>query len=150
MKIHPKAVAEHRDLIVNCLDDEDTTIRLRALDLLEGMVTKKNIVDIVRKLLSHIEKADQQSYKDAIVEKIISICSKNSYGHITDFEWYISVLLELAHVNGTQHGELIASQLMDVVIRVEVIRPFAVQRIPPSHRHALLLSRHGSLATRCI
>lgn len=39
MKIHPKAVAEHRDLIVNCLDDEDTTIRLRALDLLEGMVS---------------------------------------------------------------------------------------------------------------
>jgi AP-3 complex subunit delta-1 len=38
MKIHPKAVAEHRDLVVNCLDDEDITIRLRALDLLEGMV----------------------------------------------------------------------------------------------------------------
>ena len=38
MKIHPKAVAEHRDLVVNCLDDDDITIRLRALDLLEGMV----------------------------------------------------------------------------------------------------------------
>lgn len=86
-------------------------------------------MDIIRKLLTQIEKADQQAYKDSIVDKIISICSKNSYAHITDFEWYISVLLELAHVNGTQHGELIASQLMDVVIRVEVIRPFAVDRI---------------------
>lgn len=38
MKIHPKAVAEHRDLVINCLDDDDTTIRMRSLDLLEGMV----------------------------------------------------------------------------------------------------------------
>jgi AP-3 complex subunit delta-1 len=38
MKIHPKAVAEHRDLVMNCLDDDDTSIRMRALDLLEGMV----------------------------------------------------------------------------------------------------------------
>lgn len=36
MKIHPKAVAEHRDLVLNCLEDQDTSIRLRALDLLEG------------------------------------------------------------------------------------------------------------------
>lgn len=38
MQIHPKAVAEHKDLVLNCLDDDDVTIRLRALDLLEGMV----------------------------------------------------------------------------------------------------------------
>lgn len=36
MKHHPKAVAEHRDLVLRCLEDEDVTIRLRALDLLEG------------------------------------------------------------------------------------------------------------------
>ncbi len=43
MKIQPKAVAEHKDLVIQCLDDADTTIRLRALDLLEGMVITKNI-----------------------------------------------------------------------------------------------------------
>ena len=31
MKIHPKAVAEHRDLILACLDDPDISIRQRAL-----------------------------------------------------------------------------------------------------------------------
>lgn len=126
MKIHPKAVGEHRDLVVNCLDDEDVSIRLRALDLLEGMVTKKNVLDIVRKLLDQIEKSDSQTYKDALVDKIVTICSKNIYAVITDFEWYISVLMELAHVN-TAHGELVASQLMDVIIRVQVVRPFGVK-----------------------
>ena len=38
MKVHPKAVGEHRDLVIKCLDDPDVTIRLRALDLLSGMV----------------------------------------------------------------------------------------------------------------
>jgi AP-3 complex subunit delta-1 len=58
MQIHPKAVAEHRDLILSCLDDEDITIRHRALSLLNGLVSKKNLADIVRKLLDHAHSAD--------------------------------------------------------------------------------------------
>ena len=38
MKTHPKAVLEHRDMVIYCLDDDDLTIRQRALDLLTGMV----------------------------------------------------------------------------------------------------------------
>ena len=36
LKIAPKAVLPHRDLIIECLDDRDESIRLRALDLLSG------------------------------------------------------------------------------------------------------------------
>jgi len=140
MKIHPKAVAEHRDLVLNCLEDADTSIRLRALDLLEGMVNKKNIADIVRKLLDSIEKADNAQYKDALVEKVVNICSKNSYQSITDFEWYISVLMELAHVTGTQHGVLIANQFMDVIIRVNIVRPFGIKNMISLLRDTQILS----------
>ena len=35
------AVREHKDTVLTCLDDEDESIRLRALDLLTGMVDKK-------------------------------------------------------------------------------------------------------------
>ena len=38
LKTHPKAVQAHKDLILQCLDDKDESIRLRALDLLSGMV----------------------------------------------------------------------------------------------------------------
>ena len=38
MKTHPKAVLEHRDMVIYCLDDDDLTIRQRALELLTGMV----------------------------------------------------------------------------------------------------------------
>ena len=39
LKTHPKSVQSHKDLILDCLDDKDESIRLRALDLLYGMVS---------------------------------------------------------------------------------------------------------------
>lgn len=38
MKQHPRVVAEHKDTILKCLNDEDVTIRIRALDLISEMV----------------------------------------------------------------------------------------------------------------
>jgi AP-3 complex subunit delta len=35
---YPKLVAEHNDVILACIDDNDVSIRMRALDLLVGMV----------------------------------------------------------------------------------------------------------------
>lgn len=41
LKTHPKSVQSHKDLILQCLDDKDESIRLRALDLLYGMVWRQ-------------------------------------------------------------------------------------------------------------
>lgn len=38
LKTHPRSVQAHKDLVLQCLDDKDESIRLRALDLLYGMV----------------------------------------------------------------------------------------------------------------
>lgn len=50
MKVFPRGILEHRDLILNCLEDEDETIRRRAVDLVAAMVDKKNLAFIVDKL----------------------------------------------------------------------------------------------------
>ena len=102
----------HKDLILQCLDDSDESIRLRALDLLYGMVSKKNLAEIVRKLVSHMGRAEGTGYRDELMEKIVRICSQNDYQYVTSFEWYVSVLVELASTEGgTRHGPLIASQV---------------------------------------
>ena len=44
LKTHPKSVQTHKDLILQCLDDKDDSIRFRALDLLYGMVSINHIV----------------------------------------------------------------------------------------------------------
>jgi crotonobetainyl-CoA:carnitine CoA-transferase CaiB-like acyl-CoA transferase len=42
---------------------------------------------------------------------------------------YVSVLVELTRMEGTKHGQMIASQMLDVAIRVQAIQPFAVQQM---------------------
>lgn len=126
LKTHPKSVQAHKDLVLQCLDDKDESIRLRALDLLYGMVTKKTVMEIVRRLMTHMDRAEGTMYRDELLQKIILICSQNNFQYITNFEWYVSVLVELCRMEGTQHGGLIASQLMDVAIRVVAVREFTV------------------------
>ncbi|XP_076242708.1 adaptor-related protein complex 3, delta 1 subunit-like garnet [Calliopsis andreniformis] len=141
LKTHPKSVQAHKDLIMQCLDDKDESIRLRALDLLYGMVSKKNLMEIVKKLMVHMDKAEGTAYRDELLSKIIQICSQNNYQFVTCFEWYISVLVELTRMEGTKHGPLVATQLLDVAIRVQAIRKYAVQQC------ALLLKKSYLLLT---
>ncbi|KAL3110627.1 hypothetical protein niasHT_017505 [Heterodera trifolii] len=126
---HPKAVQAHKDIVLRCLDDKDESIRLRALDLLYGMVSKKNIMEIVRRLMDHVDAAEGSFYRDELLRRIIAICSHDNYKYITNFEWYISVLVELTKVEGSKHGILIAEQIQDVTVRVQSIRHFSVSQM---------------------
>jgi len=130
MKSHPRVVAEHRELVLQCLTDEDVTIRLRALELISGMVTRRNLPDIVKSLLGHLETAEGH-YRDELISKIIFMCSRDKYGYLADFSWYVGVLAKLAYIKGTQHSATIAGQILDVSVRVEDVRPFAVQTFLP-------------------
>lgn len=130
LKTHPKSVQAHKDLILACLDDKDESIRLRALDLLYGMVSKKNLMEIVNRLLGHMERAEGSAYRDELLLKVIEICSQGSYQHVTNFEWYLTVLVELIQLEtGSKHGSVIADQLLDVTIRVESVRNFSVNEM---------------------
>ena len=129
LQTNPKSVQTHKDLIMQCLDDKDESIRLRSLDLLYGMVSKKNLMEIIKKLMLHMNKAEGTHYRDELLAKIVDICSQNNYQHVTNFEWYVSVLVELTRMEGTRHGKLLSSQMLDVAIRVESIRPFIVAQM---------------------
>lgn len=55
LKTHPKSVQSHKDLILQCLDDKDESIRLRALGLLYGMVSVfKLVVQIISIKLNYL------------------------------------------------------------------------------------------------
>jgi len=42
---------------------------------------------------------------------------------------YVTVLVELTRIEGTKHGRLIASQMLDVAIRVQAVRAFVVMQM---------------------
>ncbi|KAK0651606.1 AP-3 complex subunit delta [Cercophora newfieldiana] len=60
---HPFLVAQQEDVILECIDSEDITIRIKALDLVQGMVSSDNLVSIVSRLMRQLKSSsslDQQ------------------------------------------------------------------------------------------
>ena len=51
---HPHLVILHQDVILECIDDLDISIRMRALDLVVGMVNGENINAVVDRLMNQL------------------------------------------------------------------------------------------------
>ncbi|KAF8982824.1 AP-3 complex subunit delta [Entomortierella lignicola] len=141
---HPHLVGEHKDIILKCIDDPDISIRMRALDLIVGMANKKNLTEIVKRLISHLLPAVESEhvslnngsamtalmdpvYRADIIRRIVSICSQNSYANVGNFEWYLAVLSDLTNVAGVNVGNMLMQQFMDVGVRVKSVRSYTVQ-----------------------
>lgn len=71
------------------------------------------------------------------------------FQYISDFEWYLSVLIELCRSSGTKQGALIGAQFMDVIIRVRVIRPYGVKSMVSLLRDAKFLSENPTEGGAC-
>ncbi|KIJ07920.1 hypothetical protein PAXINDRAFT_139610 [Paxillus involutus ATCC 200175] len=153
---HPQLVAEHQDTILASVDDDDISIRMRALDLVTALVTRDNLQSIVQQVLSHLVQPDSSSmpsavqslsqhivpsvpskapsapsqsfaYRLVLSQHIMTMCSSSTYDNITDFEWYLSVLVDLAYVSNVDVGAQIRDQLVDVAGRVRAARAYAVK-----------------------
>ncbi|KAF1942678.1 Adaptor protein complex AP-3 delta subunit [Clathrospora elynae] len=189
VRSHPYLVSQQQDVILECIDDPDISIRMRALDLVVGMVNADNLTAIVGRLMrqlrnapiataaddssndrarstgvtpyadeedsdaeetlrQHEQKSDQppplpDNYRISVIQRILEMCSRDTYSNITDFEWYIDVLVQLVRVSpatkadsvleekeGPEHsddiGGGIGQELQNVAIRVKSVRSEAV------------------------
>ncbi|KAI6133633.1 adaptin N terminal region-domain-containing protein [Pisolithus thermaeus] len=152
---HVDLVAEHQDVILASVDDDDISIRMRALELVSALVNKHNLQSIVQQLLSHLVQpqtsipsavqslsqhvvpsippkalsapSHSPAYRLVLSQRIISMCSDSMYDNVTDFEWYLSVLVDLTYVSDVDIGAQIRDQLVDVVGRVRAVRACAVK-----------------------
>ncbi|RPD64688.1 Adaptor protein complex AP-3 delta subunit [Lentinus tigrinus ALCF2SS1-7] len=155
---HPELVAEYQDMILSSVNDEDISIRMRALDLVSAMVSRHNLQPILQQLLSHLVKSESvalpsasealsqfatspnapivrpaalpsqsPAYRLTLAQRILALGSQDVYANVTDFEWYISVLVDLAYVARVNIGEEIREQLVDIAGRVRAARRYAVQ-----------------------
>ncbi|KAJ4344477.1 AP-3 complex subunit delta [Didymosphaeria variabile] len=185
---HPYLVSQQQDVILECIDDPDISIRMRALDLVVGMVNSENLTAIVGRLMrqlrnapiassadnlandrarvtgvtpyaesddsdaeeslrQHEQRSDQppplpEDYRTNVIRRILDMCSRDTYSNITDFEWYIDVLVQLVRVSPATKpttsdeqsdldqtddvGHDIGRELQNVAIRVKSVRPEAV------------------------
>lgn len=90
IQAHPHLALEHRDNILDCLDDEDIGIRMRALELVSEFMTKRTLRDISRILLKKLRKASAEGFNvDSVVSNGAGATSGNlhsPYTPVTDQE----------------------------------------------------------------
>ncbi|KAF5383966.1 hypothetical protein D9757_006977 [Collybiopsis confluens] len=67
------------------------------------------------------------AYRLTLAQRILQMCSQNTYENISNFEWFLSVLVDLAHIANVDIGAQIRDQMVDVVGRVRGIRRYAVK-----------------------
>jgi AP-3 complex subunit delta-1 len=99
-------------------------------------------------LRRHEQQSDQppplpEDYRISVIRRILEMCSRDTYNNITDFDWYIDVLVQLVRVSpSTKHasateekeetersdeiGGGIGRELQNVAIRVKSVRSEAV------------------------
>ena len=94
------------------------------------MVTRRNLTEIVKRLLELLESAEGH-FRDELIAKVLFMCARDKYAYLADFAWYVSVLAKLAYIPDTKHSGAVAGQLLDVSVRVEDVRPFALQSLLP-------------------
>ncbi|SPO00690.1 related to APL5 - AP-3 complex subunit, gamma-adaptin, 107 KD [Cephalotrichum gorgonifer] len=51
---HPFLVSQQEDVILECIDSPDITIRIKALDLVQGMVSPDNLLSVVSRLMKQL------------------------------------------------------------------------------------------------
>ena len=91
---------------------------------------EETLIDTTAHLMNSMGKADQR-FRDELVLSVVNICMAERYALVTDFVWYLSVLADLIRVPCSSHGALVGEQIIDVCLRVEVIREAAVGILAP-------------------
>ncbi|KAI1876638.1 hypothetical protein JX265_004164 [Neoarthrinium moseri] len=181
---HPWLVAQQEDVILECIDSTDISIRIKALDLVQGMVSSENLTSIVSRLMRQLkiasaedrvgaatDPADLESDEEAsgrrlspaqrvketapplpddyridVINRVLSMCSQQNYSNLTDFEWYIDILIQLVRTappprpmddmnSSSPSGkfsvgdvsERIGDELRNVAVKVQAIRPGCVE-----------------------
>ncbi|EER88616.1 hypothetical protein BDA96_10G242700 [Sorghum bicolor] len=108
------------------LGDADTNIRQEALHLNMGMVNENNVMDIAGMLIGHVAESDPEFAND-ILGAVLAACGHNVYEMVVDFDWYVSLLADMARTLHCAQGDEIGRQLVNVGLRVQDARPELVR-----------------------
>ncbi|EAW11779.1 putative AP-3 complex subunit delta [Aspergillus clavatus NRRL 1] len=131
---HPGLVSVHYDVIMDCLEDADVSIRLQALDLVAKLVNSETLQFVVNRLVKQLQSDEANlqdskyakepessriqpapsalpdNYRVKVMHQILDICCFNNYSELPDFVWYVDLLVQLMKLLPRQIGDLRVEQ----------------------------------------
>ena len=109
--INPGYVINHQQVIVDCLEENDETLKKNTFDLLYKMTTSENVEVIVDKMMKYLKFStlDTHARKDTLF-KITELAERFA----PDKSWFIKIMNQL-FVN---FGELITDEILSKLIKL--------------------------------
>ncbi|CAK8991720.1 AP-2 complex subunit alpha-2 (100 kDa coated vesicle protein C) (Adaptor protein complex AP-2 subunit alpha-2) (Adaptor-related protein complex 2 subunit alpha-2) (Alpha-adaptin C) (Alpha2-adaptin) (Clathrin assembly protein complex 2 alpha-C large chain) (Plasma membrane adaptor HA2/AP2 adaptin alpha C subunit) [Durusdinium trenchii] len=127
-------IRDHHHTVRQSLEDQDGSIRKRALDLMFSMCDKGNAHEIVGELVEYL-KTVSYNLKADTVRKIAILCDRFS----DDRPWYVDTILHLIATAGDFVPEDMWHRLVQVVTNNEDTKAYAAAAVykmmQPSHVH---------------
>ena len=127
--INPRFVVSQRDIVIPLLGHLDIKVRQRALEIILSTTNRKNFIDTVECVYQYMERdLNDENWINICIYKVIELAKLEKHAMITNWEWYFSLLCDLASINISylQHGKLLEAELLCIISKFESIRPFAV------------------------
>eukprot|EP00656_Telonema_subtile_P022488 TRINITY_DN2363_c0_g1_i1.p1 TRINITY_DN2363_c0_g1~~TRINITY_DN2363_c0_g1_i1.p1 ORF type:complete len:835 (-),score=260.72 TRINITY_DN2363_c0_g1_i1:189-2693(-) len=117
------AVQRHRKTIVECLKDNDVSIRRRALALTCGLVNESNVRVLVRELLNFLMTAEGDM-KEECVEKLCSITVE----HSPSPRWQVDTSIRVMELADQEQDTLLSTFVM-LVAGTPELQAYTTQKL---------------------
>eukprot|EP00397_Hematodinium_sp_SG-2012_P004003 GEMP01004013.1.p1 GENE.GEMP01004013.1~~GEMP01004013.1.p1 ORF type:complete len:860 (+),score=180.19 GEMP01004013.1:211-2790(+) len=124
VQVDIKAVRNHRTTILECLKDNDISIRKRALDVTYCLVNEENIKAMAKELLNFLLVADLE-FKEDLVSKICLCVDRYS----PNKQWQIDTLIKVMCLAGNFVREEVRSKFCTLVAATPQLHLYTVHKI---------------------
>ena len=120
----PQAVQRHRNTIVDCLKDADSSIRQRALELVYALVNEANVKVLVKELLSYLMACDVE-FKDELTQRICTVVEK----YATDKEWHVDTIIQTLLVSTSFESEETVCSMIALITSNPDLHAYATHKL---------------------
>lgn len=125
--VNPDNFPQYKHAIIKCLDCNDSTVSIKALEILSQSVTEDNAVELVDQLFIKF-KQSEQDYRRQIGAKICDIL-KNFQ---SQSEWFINLFIELLEEDPAAVPETLLHTAISVLQKTPQVQMSVVRRLTAS------------------
>lgn len=119
----PQAMQRHKSVVLECVRDDDDSIRRKALDLVFALVNPGNAKEIVQELIEYLKICDK-SFREELADKTCILIQKLSM----DPSWYINSMLNILVECGEYVSEDACRSLIITILNAKDLHQYAADK----------------------
>ena len=141
VKDHPRYAAKHQLVVMDCLEDQDETLRRKTLELLYRMSNPVNVETISTKMIEFLKNSNDDFLRKDLVFKITALAERYAPSN----EWFVQTIAKIFETAGEYVQESTAVTLIRLIaegsggeddeadenLRVEAVETFLDLLEPP-------------------